>query len=241
MGKNVSVLYCSFYRPFNYQISAHRVKRFTNRHSAVPEANAKKRSYRGHVQAEVAALTAQRILQAAIALFEEQWLDHITFEQIAERAGVTVQTVIRRFGSKEQLIAEAGRQAYREAKQQRDEAPVGDIAGAIGNLLAHYETVGKRVLRSLAQEERDPVLHQMVEEGRLAHRQWVERVFAPFLLSLETQRHARLVAQLVAVTDVYVWKLLSQDMGLDREQTAVALQELVLALLAPEPHPGGTL
>jgi putative transposase len=29
MGKNVSVLYCSFYRPFNYQISAHRVKRFT--------------------------------------------------------------------------------------------------------------------------------------------------------------------------------------------------------------------
>jgi AcrR family transcriptional regulator len=215
------------------------VKEKTNRHRAVPEANANKRSYRGHVQAEVAALTAQRILQAAIALFEEQWLDYITFEQIAERAGVTVQTIIRRFGSKEQLLAEAGRQAYVQAKQQRDEAPVGDIAGAIGNLLAHYETVGKRVLRLLAQEERNPTLHQLMQEGRLAHRQWVERVFAPFFGSLDEPRRARLVAQLVAVTDVYVWKLLSQDMGLGHEQTKLAFQELVQALLEPLQYPGG--
>jgi AcrR family transcriptional regulator len=217
------------------------VRDMTDRHAALPGRPAKKRSYRGHVQAEVAALTAQRILRAAAALFEEQWLDHITFEQIAERAGVTVQTIIRRFGSKEQLLAEVGRLAYREVKQQRDEAPVGDIAGAIENLLAHYEAVGKRALRSLAQEERDPILHQLVEEGRLYHRQWVERVFAPFLLSLDPPRRARLTAMLVAVTDVYVWKLLSQDLRLDREQTAVALQEVVEALLAPVPHSGGTL
>jgi len=147
------------------------------------------------------------------------------------RAGVTVQTVIRRFGSKEQLVASVGRKYYQEGKLQRDEAPIGDIAAAIENLLAHYETVGKRLLRTLSQEERDPTLHQMLEEGRQAHRQWVERVFAPFLLSLDPQRRARLTAMLVAVTDVSVWKLLSQDMGLDREQTAVALQELVEALL----------
>jgi AcrR family transcriptional regulator len=213
----------------------------TDRQVPLPAQTAQKRSYRGHVQAEVAALTAQRILQAALALFEEQWIDHITFEQIAERAGVTVQTIIRRFGSKEQLLAEVGRLAYREVTQQRDEAPVGDIAGAIENLLAHYETVGKRALRTLSQEERDPVLHQMAEEGRLYHRQWVERVFAPFLLSLDPQRRARLTAMLVAVTDVYVWKLLSQDMELDREQTGIALQELIQALLPPGPHSGGTL
>jgi AcrR family transcriptional regulator len=152
------------------------VRDMADRHVPLPAQTAKKRSYRGHVQAEVAALTAQRILQAALVLFEEQWLDHITFEQIAERAGVTVQTIIRRFGFKEQLIAEVGRLAYREVTQQRDEAPVGDIAGAIENLLAHYETVGKRALRTLSQEERDPVLHQMAEEGRLYHRQWVARL-----------------------------------------------------------------
>lgn len=211
----------------------------TDQHGALPAQNAKKRSYRGHVQAEVAALTAQRILQAAAALYEEQWLDQITLEQVAERAGVTVQTVIRRFGSKERLVAEVGRLAYREAMQQRDEAPVGDIAGVIENLLAHYETVGKRALRTLSQEERDPVLHQLAQEGRLYHRQWVERVFAPFLLSLDPQRRVRLTAMLVAVTDVFVWKLLSQDMELDREQTAAAFQELIEALLAKDPPPGG--
>lgn len=207
------------------------VRNKIDRHGETREGTTKKRPYRGHVQAEVAALTAQRILQAAFELYEEQWLDQITLDQIAERAGVTVQTVIRRFGSKEQLLAAAGQQAYAQARQQRDEAPVGDISGAIGDLLAHYEAVGKRVLRSLAQEERDPALHQMMEEDRLAYRQWVERVFAPFLASSDDQRRARLVAQLVAITDVYVWKLLSQDMGLSREQTELALQELVRALL----------
>jgi hypothetical protein len=125
--------------------------------------------------------------------------------------------------------------------RQRDEAPVADIAGAIGNLLAHYDAVGKRVLHLLAQEERYPTLHHLLEEGRLAHRQWVERVFAPFLTPQETPRRARLVAQLAAVTDVYVWKLLAQDAGLDRDQTAVALQELVEAVLAPVRQPGGKL
>lgn len=201
----------------------------------------RKRPYRGHVQAEVAAMTTRRILLAALSLFEEEWLDHITLDQVAERAGVTVQTILRRFGSKEHLVMEVGRQAYERAKRQRDEASVGDIVGAISNLLTHYNTVGKRVLRLLAQEERDPVLHQLLEEGRVAHREWVERVFAPFLVSLEPSRRARLVAQLVAVTDVYVWKLLSQDQGLDRDQIAVAFQELVEALLAPTRQPGGKL
>lgn len=210
-----------------------------DQHGTASTAPAHKRPYRGHVQAEVAALTAQRILQAAIALYDEQWLDHITLEQVAERAGVTVQTVIRRFGSKEQLIAEVGRHLYLQGLEQRNEAPIGDIAGALENLLAHYDTVGKRLLRSLSQEERDPLLHQLMEEGRQAHRAWVERVFAPWLPALDPPRRARLVAQLVAVTDVYVWKLLSHDMKLDREQTRVALQELVQALLAPVPHPGG--
>jgi hypothetical protein len=69
----------------------------------------------------------------------------------------------------------------------------------------------------------------------------VEHVFAPFLPPQETPRRARLVAQLAAITDVYVWKLLSQDAGLDRDQTAVALQELIEAVLAPIRQTGGKL
>jgi hypothetical protein len=39
------------------------------------------------------------------------------------------------------------------------------------------------------------------------------------------------------VTNITVWKLLRRDLGLDREQAALALHELVVALLtqaAPE-------
>lgn len=199
----------------------------TDKHITPP---ASKRPYHGHVQAEIAALTAQRILQAALELYEEAWLDQITLEQVAARAGVTVQTVIRRFGSKERLMAAAGQEAYIRAQRQRNEASAGDVPSAVGTIVAHYEVVGTRVLRALAQEEHDPMLHGIVDAGRVAHRQWVERVFAPFLATHDEQKRARLLAQLVVITDVYTWKLLRRDSGLSREQTELALQEMIVAL-----------
>ena len=39
-----------------------------------------KRAYRGTVQAEVAALTRQRILDAALALAADEWLDRLTLD-----------------------------------------------------------------------------------------------------------------------------------------------------------------
>ncbi|MFD1732875.1 hypothetical protein ACFSC4_20030 [Deinococcus malanensis] len=41
---------------------------------------------------------------------------------------------------------------------QRDEAPVGQLTGALNNLLDHYGREGHRVLRILAQEPRYPAL-----------------------------------------------------------------------------------
>jgi len=196
-----------------------------------------RRPYRGHVQAEIAALTAQRILQATLELYEEAWLDQITLEQVATRAGVTVQTVIRRFGSKEQLIAAAGQEAYARAMQRRSEAPVGDVPAAVHTIVAHYEEVGTRVLRTLGQEERDPLFQEIVAAGRVAHRQWVERVFSPSLSLDNQQAHERLLAQLVAITDVFTWKLLRRDAHLSREQVELALQEMLGALLARKEAP----
>jgi hypothetical protein len=44
-----------------------------------------------------------------------------------------------------------------------------------------------------------------------------------------------LLAQLVAVCDVYMWKLLRLQAGLSREQTALAIRELLLPLLTDHP------
>jgi hypothetical protein len=128
------------------------------------------------------------------------------------------------------ILSAAGQEAYARAMQRRSETPVGDIVGAVRTMVVHYEVAGTRLLRALAQEERDPQFHAIVDAGRVAHRQWVERVFAPFLVTHEEQKRERLLAQLVAITDVYTWKLLRRDSGLSREQTELALQEMIEAL-----------
>ncbi|CAA9398570.1 MAG: hypothetical protein AVDCRST_MAG22-1259 [uncultured Rubrobacteraceae bacterium] len=181
-------------------------------------------------RAEAAAETGRRILEAVIGLHEERYYDQVSLEDIAERAGVTVQTVLRRFGSKERLIEAASEEVRGWVSSQRSEAPVGDVAGAVGNLVDHYEEWGEGVLRLLAQEERVPAFRKATDAGRALHREWVERTFAPFLAEREWEDRERLRAQLVAICDVYVWKILSRDLGLGREQTELALRGMIFAL-----------
>lgn len=191
-----------------------------------------KRAYRGTVQAEVAALTRQRILDAALALASDEWLDRLTLDQIATRAGTTVQTIIRHFGSKDGLFTAAAESASAAALGWRDETPPGDIARAIEAVQAHYERAGDRLLRLLAQEDRYPGLRRFTDLGREAHREWVARLFEADLTQRRGRERDRLLAELIAVTDITLWKLLRRDLGLDREQTAQAVSDLVAALLA---------
>jgi hypothetical protein len=53
-----------------------------------------------------------------------------------------------------------------------------------------------------------------------------ERTFSPWLRDRGKRSQQRL-AQLVAVTDVYVWKLFRRDQGLSREAAERALRDLV--------------
>jgi AcrR family transcriptional regulator len=200
-----------------------------------------RRKYRGTVQAEVAALTRQRIIEAALALLDTRWVDQITLEEVANRAGVTVQTIIRHFGSKDGLFSAAGCAANDYGALHRLDAPVGDVPGAVFILVEHYEAVGDRIIRVLAQRGRYPEIDTALDERRLKHRQWVERVFAPNLADCEGPGRVRLLAQLVAICDVHLWKMLRRDGGLSREQTETALQEMITALFQHKalPEPGG--
>lgn len=186
-----------------------------------------KRAYQMQTRAAAAEKTHRRIVEAMIALYTERWFDQITLEEVATRAGVTVQTVLRRFGSKEGLLAAAAEEQKPLVAQQRLAAPIDDIAGAIRNLFDHYEELGDVVLRSLAQEDRYPPIRLLTDYGRQFHREWVEHVFAGRLTSVTGHNRERLRAQLVAVTDIYVWKLLCRDQGLSRAQAELALHELI--------------
>lgn len=192
-----------------------------------PEAS-RTRPYRMRARAEAAAATRDRIVRAVLELHVERFHDQITLDAIAGRAGVTVQTVLRQFGSRDQLVAAAAEQASNDVVAQRTAAPVGDVGGAVENLVDHYEAWGRSALMLLAQEERVPQFRAIANGGRAAHYAWVERTFAPFLAETSDPQ---LRAKLIALTDVFTWKLLRHDLGLDRAETLSALASMIRAVV----------
>lgn len=184
-------------------------------------------------RAETTAATAERILDAVTSLFWERPSDQVVLRDVAERAGVSVQTVLRRFGSREELIAAAADRATTRTMAQRD-VPANDLARAVTALEEHYEEVGAGVLRLLAAAQSSEALAELTARGQDLHRAWCERTFPEALRGLTGEARRRRLAQVVAVCDVYTWKLLRLDSGLSRDQTRLALRELLVPLLDPD-------
>src|SRR5258708_39552662 len=80
-------------------------------------------------RAVAAAETADRILDAGEEIFWDRPTDQISLEEVARRAGVTVQTVIRRFGGKAGLFGAGAERGAERVRQQRENVTVGDVAG----------------------------------------------------------------------------------------------------------------
>lgn len=190
------------------------------------------RVYRMTARAQAADQTRQRVLQAALDRFSDQPFDAVSLAQVAQDAGVTVQTVLRVFGSKEGLVRAAAAQGMEQVRAARWISPPGDLEGAMEALAQHYEAWGDRAMRLLAQEDRVPAVGRVTKAGRALHHQWVDHVFAPWLARARGEARRRLRARLIAVTDVYTWKIFRRDLGLDARATRQGLRELVDAVLA---------
>lgn len=182
-------------------------------------------------RAEAAAATGERILDAAEALFYEEPGRDATLDEIAERAGVSVQTVIRRYGGRDGVFGVAVERAVARISRHRDSAPADDLEGALAVLVDHYEAEGDRAMRMLADEARNTTLAEIVAQGRRSHAAWCERVFAGALTGRRGADRERLLGQLVAVCDVYTWKVLRRDRALSRAQTQRAMCELLEPLV----------
>lgn len=75
--------------------------------------NVKPRPYRSERRREQAEQTRERVLNAATKLFEERGFDGASVAAIAERAGVSEETVYARFKNKRTLLGELVRRAVR--------------------------------------------------------------------------------------------------------------------------------
>ena len=178
-------------------------------------------------RAEATQASEARVLDVALHLFTDKPYDDVSLDEIAAKADLTKRTVLRKFGSKASLLLAANERGGREEMRRRDEAPVGDVGTAVELLVASYERFGRNRLRMLAQEDRIPVVARDAAEGRRLHRSWVERTFAPLIGGLTGAARKRRIVALVALTDVYMWKLLRLDHGLSRGDTERVLVELI--------------
>lgn len=169
--------------------------------------------------------TRTRILDATAALHLERLATDIGLDDIAARAGVSVQTVLRHFGTRDALVEAAIARSQQEIVEER-RAPVGDVEAAVRVIVDHYERRGDGVLLLLAQESSADFALRITDTGRAMHRRWVAEVFAPYV-----EGNDALVDLLVVATDVYAWKLLRRDRGLSRATTQSRLTHLVRALV----------
>jgi AcrR family transcriptional regulator len=184
-----------------------------------------RRAYKQVVRAQSAAETRRRIIDAAETIFSRERYENMTLELVAAEAGVTRQTILRLFGSKDGLLSEAAREKIPAIAQSRDAA--GDLEEALDRLLASYERIGRVNWHMLLQEDQLPAMKELLDAARALHRDWVERNLAPHLPP--RRRHRRDL--LFAGTDFYIYKLYRRDLGMSRGETRQRMGELVHAIL----------
>jgi AcrR family transcriptional regulator len=188
------------------------------------------RTYTMTARARAVEETRDRIVDACVALHGERPVTDIGLDDIAARAGVSVQTVLRHFGSRAGL-EEASFERAQQAVTDERRTPVGDVGAAVRVIVDHYERRGDMALLMLAQEAHQDLMARITDQGKALHRAWVGEVFAPFLALADDA--AELTDLLVVATDVYTWKLLRRDRGLSRDRTEDRMSRLVDALLVP--------
>lgn len=183
------------------------------------------RAYTQTLRAQKSLETETRVLDEAERLFATELFDRVTLDAVARAAGVTIPTVQRRFGNKEGLFAAYGERMRARVRAQRGAPPTDDVAGAMRELISHYEAEGRLVWHLVRQELDVPFLKVATDEGRATHRAWVTTVFGK-------DRSRAEIDALVAVTDLFTWKLLRLDLGRPRadvERTMLAMARAVSA------------
>lgn len=193
---------------------------------------AKKRAYRMGARAEAAERTGQAIQAAATELFRALPFDHVTLEAVAERSGVTLQTVLRRFGSKQGLLEASARAAMEATRANRAVAAPNDVRKSLAVLLSSYEEMGDLGWRALCQEEEFEFLREVLAGARALHREWLESAFPDALACVRGAERERRLMLLFASTDYYVFKLYRRDLGYGKQRTLELMIALTAATLA---------
>ncbi len=198
------------------------------------ELEARTRPYRQVARAQAQQRTRDALIAAAQREFFAGRWEEASLEVIAASAGATKQTLLRHFGSKDGLVERALERGFEEVRDQRFEVPSGDVAGAVENLLEHYERWGERAMRIGAVDGLGEVVAGLGRRARQLHYEWVDHAFGPSLQRLGPKDRGRCRAALIALCDVHAWWLLSRDLELPRVEVRATLVNAIGSLIPEE-------
>ena len=192
------------------------------------------RPYRMTARAVAAEQTGERIIDAMLVRFADLPYDRIRLEDVASDAEVTVQTVIRRFGTKHGLLAATVERELTRLAADRAAALGESPQDTLHSLVRYYENHGALILKLYAEAGQAPGVPELAARARRYHVDWCRAAFGGSLAhSRDDLIRERRLAQVVAVCDATTWRILRFDGHLSREQTEQALLELLLPLLPP--------
>jgi AcrR family transcriptional regulator len=193
-----------------------------------------KRAYELGSRAEAMRATRERILDVGEELFLPRWFDEVTIADVAKAAGVSAQTVVNHFGSKEQLyLAGVVERVSPRIEALRAKAIPGDLDSIVEIACEDYEATGDGTVRLVAIAARSEGLSVVVKFGSAMHHAWIDHCFAPWLdeLSPAARRHQHILIS--AILDVSTWHTLRRVEGLSIAKTQQALRDILEPLLKP--------
>lgn len=194
-------------------------------------ANPNPRPYKQGARAQAQQRTRDALIAVALDEFYAGRWRQVSLEAVAKSAKVTKQTLLRHFGSKEELLLQALLQGVQQVLDERWSAPPGDVGGVVENLLAHYEVWGERA-RHIGDWQSGPsALADISQAGRQLHYDWVEYAFAPQLEGVRGKARRRLRASLIALCDVQFWWVLAHDLKLPPPEVRAILMKLIESVL----------
>ena len=190
------------------------------------------RSYRMSARADGVVRTRERLMAVAREHFVERPYDEVTLAEIAREAGVSQQTLLNHFASKEGLLLALAEGFAAEIGALRGDPRPGDVQAAVRGLMRQYERYGDANVRLAMVADRIDAVGQFIEQARTSHLGWIERVFGDQLPTEQTARR-RATAQVYAATDVFTWRLLRRELKHSRADVSAVVQSMVRAALGP--------
>lgn len=194
-----------------------------------------KRKYVQGRRAQEAEARTARILDTCIDLFLEKPLIEISLAEIAERAGVGLQTLIRRFETKEKLVTAVLLEVAQRIGKSRAgliENP-NDPQSVVDVVCAQYEQWHPYTIAHQRQEATMPILAQFNEIARGNHSAWIKLAFEEPLSALPADESRRVHARLVATTSFETWFWLNQRHELSFGETREVMVQMVEDALKP--------